>query len=97
MALDNVYPSRAEFTTNTGQLPYHIKRMGEDKSPVRALLMRWKESMNNNKPTRIADVIGGHIHPAICVTQSGALLAVYNKEGGGGKELLLSRSNDGGM
>ena len=53
--------------------------------------------MNNNKPTRIADVIGGHIHPAICVTQSGALLAVYNKEGGGGKELLLSRSNDGGM
>ncbi|MYE91314.1 exo-alpha-sialidase [Candidatus Poribacteria bacterium] len=53
--------------------------------------------MNNNGPTRIADVIGGHIHPAICVTQSGTLLAVYNKEGGGGKELLLSRSNDGGV
>ena len=53
--------------------------------------------MKNNIPTRIADVIGGHIHPAICVTQSGTLLAVYNKEGGGGKELLLSRSNDGGM
>ena len=52
--------------------------------------------MNNNRPTRIADVIGGHIHPALCGTQSGALLAVYNKEGGGGKELLLSRSNDGG-
>lgn len=53
--------------------------------------------MNNNRPTRIADVIGGHIHPAICVTQSGTLVVVYNKEGGGGKELLLSRSNDEGM
>ena len=53
--------------------------------------------MNDNRPTRIADVIGGHIHPALCGTQSGALLAVYNKEGGGGKELLLSRSTDGGM
>ena len=49
-----------------------------------------------SKPIRIADVIGGHVHPAACVTQSGALLVVYNKEGGGGKELLLSRSNDGG-
>ena len=56
--------------------------------------------MNKNgtgEPTRIADVIGGHIHPAICVTQNGTLLAVYNKEGGGGKELLLSRSDDGGV
>ena len=53
--------------------------------------------MNNNRPTRIADVIGGHIHPAICITQNGTLLAVYNKEGGGGKELLLSRSDDGGV
>jgi hypothetical protein len=49
-----------------------------------------------NEPIRIADVIGGHVHPAACVTQSGTILAVYNKEGGGGKELLLSRSSDGG-
>ena len=48
------------------------------------------------EPIRIADVIGGHVHPAFCATQSGALLAVYNKEGGGGKELLLCRSIDSG-
>ncbi len=47
-------------------------------------------------PVRVADVIGGHVHPAACVTASGDVLAVYNKSGGGGKELLLSRSTDGG-
>ena len=51
---------------------------------------------NISEPIRIADVIGGHIHPAACVTKSGTLLVVYNKEGGGGKELLLSCSSDGG-
>ena len=48
-------------------------------------------------PIRIADVIGGHVHPSFCITQSGFLLAVYNKERGGGKELLLCRSSDGGV
>lgn len=48
------------------------------------------------EPIRIADVIGGHVHPAVCVTQSGTLFVVYNQEGGGGKELLVSRSSDGG-
>ncbi len=48
-------------------------------------------------PIRIADVIGGHVHPAFCVAPSGTLLAVYNIEGGGGKELLLCRSSDGGL
>ncbi len=51
---------------------------------------------NASQPIRIADVIGGHVHPAVCATKSGDLLVVYNKEGGGGKELLLSRSADGG-
>ena len=48
------------------------------------------------EPTRIADVIGGHVHPALARTSKGELLAVYNIEGGGGKELLLCRSADGG-
>lgn len=48
------------------------------------------------KPVRVADVIGGHIHPALAVAPRGDLLAVYNKQGGGGKELLLCRSTDGG-
>ena len=50
----------------------------------------------SDKPTRIGDVIGGHVHPAACVAKDGTILAVYNTEGGGGKELQLSRSRDGG-
>ncbi len=49
-----------------------------------------------SSPVRVADVIGGHVHPALCVVPSGDVLAVYNKQGGGGKELLLCRSSDGG-
>jgi hypothetical protein len=48
-------------------------------------------------PTRIADVISGHVHPSLARVASGDLLAVYNREGGGGKELLLCRSTDGGF
>src|SRR5688500_8182206 len=48
------------------------------------------------KPVRVADVVSGHVHPSLAVTRSGTLLAVYNKQGGGGKELLLCRSTDGG-
>lgn len=48
-------------------------------------------------PVRVANVIGGHVHPSLCVARNGDVLAVYNKEGGGGKELLLSRSSDGGQ
>lgn len=48
------------------------------------------------KPLRVADVISGHVHPSLCRASNGDLLAVYNKQGGGGKELLLCRSRDGG-
>lgn len=48
------------------------------------------------KHTRVADVIGGHVHPSICVTHSGMIIVIYNKEGGGGKRLLLCHSQDQG-
>src|SRR5262249_321045 len=48
------------------------------------------------KPVRVADVIDGHVHPALCVAKGGTVMAVFNKSGGGGKELLLCRSTDGG-
>lgn len=51
----------------------------------------------DRSPIRIADVINGHVHPSVCVTKSGHILAVYNKSGAGGKELLLCRSMDGGL
>jgi len=47
-------------------------------------------------PVRVGNVIDGHVHPSVCVARNGDVLAVYNKQGGGGKELLLSRSIDGG-
>lgn len=53
-------------------------------------------SASVSEPIRVADVVGGHVHPSFCRTSGGALLAVYNKEGGGGKELLMCRSGDGG-
>ena len=48
-------------------------------------------------PIRIGDVISGHVHPSLARTAEGELLAIYNIEGGGGKELLLCRSTDGGL
>jgi hypothetical protein len=47
-------------------------------------------------PVRVGNVIDGHVHPSLCVARNGDVLAVYNQQGGGGKELLLSRSKDGG-
>lgn len=46
---------------------------------------------------RVGSVSGGHVHPALCRAANGDLLAVYNEKGGGGKELLLARSTDGGL
>ena len=54
-------------------------------------------TMQISDPIRIAAVINGHVHPSLCITHCGTLLAVYNKEGGGGKELLLCRSTDAGQ
>ena len=45
---------------------------------------------------RVGDVIGGHVHPSLCVTHSGAVLAVYNEDGGGAAVLRICRSEDGG-
>eukprot|EP01051_Picozoa_sp_SAG22_P006135 SAG22_NODE_391_length_11223_cov_7.451187_5_plen_175_part_00 len=36
------------------------------------------------------------MHPALCVTQSGAVLCAYNTDGGGAQVLLLCRSDDQG-
>ena len=54
------------------------------------------ETPTAEPPVRVADVIGGHVHPSLCKTPGGDLLAVYNENGGGGKELLVCRSSDGG-
>jgi hypothetical protein len=67
-----------------------IARAGKTSAPA-------LPAMTPPTPIRIADVIGGHVHPALCVTASGTILVAYNKSGGAGKELLLSRSTDGGV
>ncbi|MCA9020303.1 MAG: exo-alpha-sialidase, partial [Planctomycetaceae bacterium] len=56
-----------------------------------------KDTAAPGAPIRVGSVVGGHIHPALCRASNGDLLAVYNENGGGGKELLLARSTDGGL
>ncbi|MFO0969967.1 MAG: sialidase family protein [Gemmataceae bacterium] len=45
-------------------------------------------------PVRIESGVSGHIHPALCVTKKGVLVAVYCKSEY--KPYLLTRSSDGG-
>jgi hypothetical protein len=54
------------------------------------------KDLNGFEAVRVGDVIGGHVHPSLCVAANGDVLVVFNREGGGGKELLISRSSDGG-
>lgn len=50
----------------------------------------------SSSPVRLGDVVGGHVHPSLCATHTGAVLAVYNTDGGGAEVLYLCRSEDGG-
>jgi hypothetical protein len=45
-------------------------------------------------PVRIASKVSGHIHPAVCVGKSGAIVVVFSQTNF--KDLRLSRSPDGG-
>tara|TARA_R110002095_G_scaffold127358_2_gene110426 strand:+ start:420 stop:1502 length:1083 start_codon:yes stop_codon:yes gene_type:complete len=76
-------------------LLFYIGFLPECLSPARADHQTAEKSPAT--PVRVANVIGGHIHPALGRAQNGDLLAVFNENGGGGKELLLSRSTDGGL
>lgn len=46
------------------------------------------------KPVRIASGVSGHIHPAVCITQKGTIIAIWSKQDY--KNLQMSRSSDGG-
>jgi hypothetical protein len=45
-------------------------------------------------PIRIADPVGGHIHPAACVTNKGTLVVTYGRINH--RDLRITRSTDGG-
>ena len=55
--------------------------------------LRSKGDSGAGKPVRIASDVSGHIHPAACVTRSGAILVIFSKMDF--KDLRLSRSTDG--
>ncbi|MGE0757527.1 MAG: hypothetical protein AB7O38_10920 [Pirellulaceae bacterium] len=44
---------------------------------------------------RVADVVGGHIHPSVCVTKKGTLIVTYGRINH--RDLRLTRSMDGGQ
>lgn len=46
------------------------------------------------KPIRVAGDVSGHIHPAVCVTQKGTIIAIWSKQDY--RNLQMSRSSDGG-
>lgn len=43
---------------------------------------------------RIADVVGGHIHPSLCISKRGVLVATYGRVNH--RDLRITRSTDGG-
>jgi hypothetical protein len=45
-------------------------------------------------PLRIADPVGGHIHPAVCITSKGTLIVTYGRVNH--RDLQITRSSDGG-
>jgi hypothetical protein len=47
------------------------------------------------RPIRIADVVGGHIHPAACILKSGTIVVTYGRVNH--RDLRLTRSTDGGQ
>ena len=46
------------------------------------------------RPVRIADVVNGHIHPAMCITPQGTLIVTYGRINH--RDLRITRSIDGG-
>jgi hypothetical protein len=51
-------------------------------------------SAAEERPVRIADVVNGHIHPAVCITQKGTLIVTYGRVNH--VDLRITRSTDGG-
>jgi photosystem II stability/assembly factor-like uncharacterized protein len=47
------------------------------------------------KPVRIADPVGGHIHPAACVSHKGTIIVTYGRVNH--RDLRITRSTDGGQ
>ncbi len=48
-----------------------------------------------SRPVRIADPVGGHIHPAVCVTPQGTIVVTYGRVNH--RDLRITRSTDGGV
>src|SRR5262245_66162635 len=47
-----------------------------------------------NERVRIASGVSGHIHPALCMTKKGTLVAIFSQADY--KDLKIARSSDGG-
>jgi hypothetical protein len=54
----------------------------------------WAEEADLPAPVRIETGVSGHIHPALCITKKGTLVAVYCKSEY--QPYLITRSTDGG-
>lgn len=58
------------------------------------LLAASATAQESSDPVRIAEGVSGHIHPALCVSKKGTLVAIFSQSDY--KDLRLANSSDGG-
>lgn len=68
-------------------------------SPAAQVTARPTADQESSEPVRVTDgLLGGHVHPCICVAPaSGDVVVVYNRGPGDAHELLICRSVDKGL
>ncbi len=66
----------------------------EDAAAILKFAIDRADSPADLKPLRIADPVGGHIHPAICVSGDGTIVVTYGRVNH--RDLRITRSADGG-
>ena len=81
-----------------GHIAFHSRAFERD-SPVCVGHGATAESSTRGGITRVTDgLLGGHVHPSICVApSSGDVIVVFNRGPGDANELLLCRSTDKGV
>ena len=62
--------------------------------PLIAIAILMFPSMGFSGLVRIANPVGGHIHPSACVSQKGTIVVIYGHINH--RDLRITRSTDGG-
>jgi hypothetical protein len=85
--------------TKATPLKEHIEKASADDTSeyvkrISARLLGRLAITKDARLVRIADVVNGHIHPAMCITPQGTLIVTYGRVNH--RDLRITRSTDGG-